>query len=266
MKMLENVFQMLRGGTQGTPKLPPTILYNEGWLLRLVLDWYAHHPEINSPLKFLPKATWFSEALLPSAFFARERGDRLAETHTHADGIIGHILVGDKRKADLRLIKPAKQFIICEAKLFSKLSSGTTRAADYDQAARHVGCLCEVLRQARDDHQVISSPHDLDIFGFFVLAPSSQIDEGLFKDQLDRENIFQKIQNRAGKYEGEKGKLLGGRLHDWVRPMMERISLGSLSWEEIIQGIKGVDGNSGKELQEFYERCLVYNKPKGNKE
>jgi hypothetical protein len=263
--MLENVFQMLKDCTQGNPKFPPTILYNEGWLLRLVLDWYSHHPEVNSPLRFLPGSTWFSEALLPSAFLPRNRGDRLAEGYTHADGAIGHMHVGGKEKAYLRLDKPAKQFIICEAKLFSKLSAGTTHAPDYDQAARNVGCLCEVIFRAKDRYNIIKSPDDLDIFGFFVLAPSSQIGEGEFEVQLDRKNIFQKIQNRAGKYEGEKGKLLGKWLHDWVKPVTERINLRSLSWEEIIKEIEGLDEDSGKELQEFYKLCLVYNENKPKK-
>ena len=32
---------------------------------------------------------WYSEALLPSAFLARVREDKLAEFWTHADGVIG---------------------------------------------------------------------------------------------------------------------------------------------------------------------------------
>jgi len=256
--MVHKVFQMLQGCAQGTAKFPPTILYNEGWLLRLVLDWYAHHAEVNSPLTFLPGATWFSEALLPSSFLARYRGDRLAETHTHADGIIGHITVGDEGKADLRLTKPAKQFIICEAKMFSKLSAGTTHAPDYDQAARNVGCLCEVFRRAKDTYQVIKNSEELDIFGFYVIAPVSQVNRGIFTDRLDRDKIFQKIKNRAGEYEGEKDKWL----RQWVEPVMARIALRCLSWEEIIQEIKGLDENSGKALQEFYKLCLVYNENK----
>lgn len=34
---------LLRCGT-GEAILPPTGLYNEGWLLSLVLDWFACHP------------------------------------------------------------------------------------------------------------------------------------------------------------------------------------------------------------------------------
>ncbi len=33
--------------------------------------------------------------MVPSAFRASERGDKLAESWTHADGAIGHFLIGE---------------------------------------------------------------------------------------------------------------------------------------------------------------------------
>ena len=42
-----------RCGTE-TSVLPPTALYNEGWLLRLVLDWLDRHRELEHPLSFMP--------------------------------------------------------------------------------------------------------------------------------------------------------------------------------------------------------------------
>jgi hypothetical protein len=65
-----------------------------------VVDWFAHHTVPNFPLNFAPSARWFSEALLPSAFLARSRGDSLAELWTHADATIGHFNVGSNRKTD----------------------------------------------------------------------------------------------------------------------------------------------------------------------
>jgi hypothetical protein len=72
--------RMLRAASGGRPLFPPTLLYNEGWLLRLVLDWFSRHDVQGHPLSFGAGARWFSEALLPSAFLARHRGDRLAES------------------------------------------------------------------------------------------------------------------------------------------------------------------------------------------
>ena len=73
---------------------PPTDLYNEGWMLRLLLDWHSRNPNAATPIPFPANSIWYSEALLPSAFLARYRGDELAESWTHADGVIGNFVIG----------------------------------------------------------------------------------------------------------------------------------------------------------------------------
>jgi hypothetical protein len=113
--------RMLRAASGGRPPFPPTLLYNEGWLLRLILDWFAGRDVGGHPLSFATGARWFSEALLPSAFLARYRGDELAESWTHADGVVGHFVIGEGGKADLRLAPEAGQLLVLEAKLFSGL-------------------------------------------------------------------------------------------------------------------------------------------------
>ncbi|MCH7876577.1 MAG: hypothetical protein IH965_14945 [Gemmatimonadetes bacterium] len=45
-------------------------------------DRYA----VPHPFALMPRARWYSEALLPSQFLKRFRGDPLAEGWTHADG------------------------------------------------------------------------------------------------------------------------------------------------------------------------------------
>lgn len=153
-------------------------MYNEGWLLRLVLDWFSSAKITNHPLSFPKDGYWFSEARLPSAFLPRFRGDPLAESQTTADGVIGHILVGQSGKTDLELIPNATHSVVLEAKLFSGLSKGVTNAKYYDRAARNVSCIAEVLRQA--DH----NPESLLHLGFYVLAPKSLIKSRLFSRHL----------------------------------------------------------------------------------
>lgn len=155
------------------PVLPPTELYNEGWLLRLVLDWLDRQREIEHPLSFMPGARWYSEALLPSRFLPRTRGDRLAESFTHADGLIGHFDVDSGQRGDARLRADVQQFIVTEAKLGSKLSRGTKNAPDFDQAARNVACIAHML-------SVIGvAPLKVRRLGFFVVAPLAQIESGV---------------------------------------------------------------------------------------
>lgn len=123
---------------------PPTELYNEGWMLRLVLDWFSRTPDCNYELRFLDGSGWYSEALLPSAFLSRKRGDVLAESWTHADGVVGHFSIGENGAGDLSLKDGATQFVVVEAKMFSKLSAGVTNARYFNQAARNVACIAEI--------------------------------------------------------------------------------------------------------------------------
>jgi hypothetical protein len=55
--------RMLRAASGERPLLSPTLLYNEGWLLRLVLDWFSRHDVEGHQLSFAAGARWFSEAL-----------------------------------------------------------------------------------------------------------------------------------------------------------------------------------------------------------
>ena len=91
---MERVAELLfRSGTDHS-NFPPTQLYNEGWLLRLVLEWFSTQTSDTHPLRFVSGARWFSEGWLPSQFLAAAGLNRLAEGWTHADGVIGHFGFG----------------------------------------------------------------------------------------------------------------------------------------------------------------------------
>ncbi|HMN27217.1 MAG TPA: hypothetical protein PKE45_03610 [Caldilineaceae bacterium] len=231
------------------PKFPPTLLYDEGWPLRLVLDWFWTHPIPTHPLTCAANARWFSEALLPSAFLPRFQGDPLAESWTHADGVIGHFQIGGQSKTGLALLPNATQLVVLEAKLFSPLSAGVQSAKFYDQAARTVACLAEVLRLAQ------RRAEDMEQVGFYVLAPQTQIEQHIFTKQLSRESIANKVAQRVQAYAGAKDAW-----HlDWFQPTLSTIKLGLLSWEELIATVQAVDGESGTALDTFYRRALVFN-------
>ena len=78
--VIERIAERLSKTSGSDRVLPPTDLYNEGWMLRLVLDWFSQNPMIQHELRFCEGSDWYSEALLPSAFLARKRGDGLAES------------------------------------------------------------------------------------------------------------------------------------------------------------------------------------------
>ena len=207
--------------------IPGTLLYNEGWLLRLVLAAGSKGADC-LPFRFDPTARWFSEALLYSAFLPRSRGDRLAESLTHADGVVGQFLFDATTKAGLVLDPKCSQFVVCEAKVFSSLSAGTKRAPTFDQAARNVGCMAETLRKARRRISLYKS------LGFFVLAPESQIKAGVFSVQMSKEGIRERLRERVQMYDGQPTHdELQKWLDEWALPLVDRIELSCHSWESI---------------------------------
>lgn len=159
--------------------IPPTLLYNEGWMLRIVLDALADVPSASSaslPLRVPDDCRWYSEALLPSAFLARSRPDRLAESHTHADAAIGQFDIGRQSKGELALRAGATYFAVLEAKMFSALSSGVKNAPYFNQAARNVACVAEVL------HRAGAKPEAMEYLAFHVVAPREQIESGCLRN------------------------------------------------------------------------------------
>ena len=231
------------------PNFPPTILYNEGWLLRLVVDWFSKSGVSNHPLSFPKDGHWFSEARLPSAFLPRFKGDPLAESHTNADGVICHFVIGSKGKTDLELTPNVTHFVILEAKLYSELSKGVKNAKYYDQAARSVACIAEVLRRA--DHK----PESFSQLGFYVLAPKDQIKSRTFSSHLDKQSIKDKVNRRKNPYKGERDDWY----KDWFTPTLEVIDIRSISWESILELISRDDSKIGDSLKEYYSRCLTFN-------
>jgi hypothetical protein len=144
----DSLIRILRSSeTNESSCFPPTEIFNEGWMLRLLL-YAVQTLGINStPLAFEDGARWYSEALLGSSFGRQHRADPLAEGVTNADGVIGHFDFRPATKAGLRLRPGAKQFVVVEAKMFSKLSTGTKNARTYNQAARNVACMATAMRR-----------------------------------------------------------------------------------------------------------------------
>jgi len=245
---LPRITSLLERCTTSKPPFPPTDLFNEGWLLRLILDWYAQNRLSGSPLYFAPEATWFSEARLPSVFLARYQKDPLAESWTHADGVIGHFEI-DQGKSGCSLRVDASQFVVTEAKIFSKLSAGVKNAPYFDQAARNVACIAELLSRAG------RSPENFDYLGFYVTAPQSQIDTGMFSSSLTKTSLEGKVQQRVSAYAGSKDEWF----NQWFKPLLAKINVKAISWESLLAPIAETDAVSYGELHTFYSNCLQYN-------
>jgi len=247
--MLERIKTIYQTCDSDDPVVPPTMLFNEGWLLRLILDWFSNNRIQGHQLDFDSNFRWYSEALLRSPFLPRHRGDPLSESWTHADAVVGNFAITDKFNSELQLTSSIRHLVVLEAKIYSKLSQGVTNASYYDQAARYVACIAELL------HVADFKPASVDKLAFHVLAPKSQIDSNVFANELSRESIYKKVERRTGEYGNDKKSWFD----NWFIPTLDKIKLSPISWEEIIASIDGVDHIFGTGIGDFYNKCLKYN-------
>ncbi len=219
-------------------------------MLRLVLQWFAESNSTGHDLSFAPNTRWYSEARLASAFLPRYRGDKHAEGHTHADGVIGHFQIGEIGRSELAIETDAQQFIVVEAKMFSGLSKGTTHARTYNQAARNVACMAELIRRANCD------PSDISSKAFFVLAPSEQIDGGVFADFMDKSSLERVVEERVANYNEPKTEWF----ENWFLPTLGSMRVSCMAWETVIAFIKSEDQSCGDDLEIFYNHCIEFNR------
>jgi len=252
-KIPNTILDMLRTADTDAAVFPPTILYNEGWMLRLILS--AGKEGVPClPFSFLPGSRWFSEALLHSPFLARYHGDELAETHTHADGVVGRFEFSPKTKTGLEIDNDSKQFIVIEAKMYSSLSRGIKKAPFYDQAARTVACMAATV--GRDGKPV----DEIESIGFYVVAPAEQINRGVFAEQMKPESIVEKVKQRVEAYRKDSEEF--SKLQTWFlevfEPMVRRIDLDCWPWETAVNAIVAAKPAEGSIVKDFYQLCKEY--------
>lgn len=243
MGLIDRVSQLLSDCDKDDGVLPPTILYNEGWLLRLVLDWYSRNRSPDCLVPFASGAGWSSEVLLPSRFFKHTS----PEGWTHADAVVGHFAVRRPR-GDAALKPDAEQFIVIEAKMGSPLSAGTKHAPTFNQAARNIACMLHMLARAQ---RPAGSLHDL---GFLVFAPHQRIAQGHFKAALQPQEVMDSIRQRGDETEEHLGWC-----GDYVYREVPRMRIGVLAWEQLLDDIRMRDQTYAETLRVFYENCCRFN-------
>jgi hypothetical protein len=190
--------------------------------------------------------------MLPSPFLSRTRSDTIAESWTYSDAVIGHLSIGNAGKANCSIRTDAKQFVVCEAKVFSKLSRSVTNAPYYDQAARSVACIAEVLRRG----SVL--PADLDNLAFVVLAPAEVLFADAFSRAMHRNTIEEKVRLWVSEYACATQDVW---LEEHFLPLLERISIAPLAWEDVIESMCLHDDQSGQSIKAFYGQVLRFNRP-----
>jgi len=253
MKMPNVFLELLETAGTDSAVFPPTEIYNEGWMIRILLSVASKGIDC-FPFTFFPDAKWSSEAQIISPFLPRFLRDPLAENLTHLDAVIGHYEFRRGTKTGLALTANSEQFIVIEAKMYSLLSKGIQNAPNYDQAARTIACMAWTIEQSS---RVIP---DFKSLGFFVLAPEEQINNGKFSRQMNKRNIIEKVEHRIESYSDEINKF--AKLRNWYEngflPIVERIDLQCVSWEWVIDNIMSVDSLNGPVIRNFYNQCLKF--------
>lgn len=296
-QILVPIIDILSNADEKKTNIQPTLLYNEGWMLRLVLDWLAKNRGIQCKgididkedkedkeeikLSIPDDCKWFSEALLPSPFL---RGNEGREGYTHADGSVGKFCIGclqnsesvsdnncatgefcpksasaGKNKGKLSLKPDCDFFYVIEAKMGSSLSAGITNDQNYNQAARSIACIAELLAQQKVTGEEIKNFKHL---GFYVFLPEKHPDLKNISDEnkglnkiLHKEKIKTAIGHRIGSLDNESIRWLKENLDYNNKPnsFLNKLTIKAITWEEILKAI----GNSS--LNEFYEKCKIYN-------
>lgn len=251
--LLTRVSQLLETTDRAHRNFPPTTLFNETWMLRLVVDWYARNRPEGGLLTPAPEARWYSEALLPSRFL---RG-AVNEGYTNADAVIGHFdLVGER--GDIALRDGAAQFVVVEAKMGSPLSAGTKNAPTFNQAARNVACMINMI-----DPQGTNPSTPIDS-RFVVIAPENRLDRRM-RELLTSSALISAISDRAA----IRSDAHRDADQAWARDAVNgRLSSGKVvaecrSWESVLDEIASHDTGGAEELSRFYRSCLEHNRVKG---
>jgi len=245
--MLEQITQMLEnlGPNENPNRLPATHLYNEGWMLRLILHaaQLEHLPDL-----IKPASNWFSEAKL-STPFARNRG-RTAEGATSADAVLGDFEWAPGTQTGVKLLPNATRFEVFEAKMFSGLSSNVTNAKGYDQAARTIACMANVI--AMSDLEI--GENNLNHIHFWLIAPEDRIDAGCFLQQLEIGSIDHKVKKRIRQFQGKDRDELNLWYEKYFKPLLNQELIKCTSWEYLLDQIN--DRDLKESLLNFYDRCF----------
>jgi len=241
--MLATVTNILGKCSTDKTNICPTILYNEGWMTRLLVE-----VSIEAKLK-LPHVDfgnirhWYSEGLLSSPFLARSRKDDLAEGYTHADMALGDFRVDSANRGDISIEGSDGIFGVIEAKMGSRLSAGTKNAPDYNQASRNLACIA---------FNTLSTRHT--IF-FAVVAPEKKIEEHGIGALVESSRMVGQIARRFDMYDKDSEIYA---LKEQVLARARSCMCFVLSYESWIEALAAHEAYP--DLVEFRKQCYRFNR------
>jgi len=243
MKNITDIIKSIDSNFPNFPNVNPTLIYNEGWMTRLLVKQSMIEKTKLKGLDFGKISKWTSEALISSPFV---KAGQYREGYTRVDMALGDFVVNYIKSGKIIISERAKIFGIIEAKMGSNLSKGTKYFKDYNQASRSLACICSQTYDKKN----------CEIF-FIVVAPQIKLEKHKIDNQIDLQNMIQQIRNRfkiySVSYQAQQNM-------DLLLSKAETCSVKSWSYEEWIDAI--VDPNSKELLSVFYEKAKKWNKIK----
>lgn len=225
--------------TNKTKKINPTIIYNEGWMVRLLVEYSIRENICLHDIHFEKFENWTSEALISSPFI---KAPKLREGYTHVDIAFGDFTINYQERGELVFNSP-KLFGVIEAKMKSDLSQSTSNYKNYNQASRNVACIAKNTLGCKCESY------------FIVVAPKSIIDRHQIEKQIDKTFIVDQINSRFNIYDDEFKK---HQKQCEVLNEVKTMTILSISYEDWIAEFR--DGKIKKKLESFYSECKAWNK------
>lgn len=237
ISVLNDLFEISKVG-KDWPFPPSLLIYNEGWLLRAVLQLWASSRE-NKGLPFsCPKeASLFSEAQLRTPFYKAP----LKETNTRVNGLVGDFTIRDGTKSGIDIKQDFKFLAVFEAKMYSGFAQGTTKIKNYSQVSRTIACMINEL--------VLKKPLAGSCSIYYIgLYPKDSKKIRQPEQKYTKDNIKKEITLRLENDETSHF-ILKQFNTEWER-FLNLIKIEFKTWEEIIDQINQV------ELKTFYDKCM----------
>jgi hypothetical protein len=216
---------------------PGTEIFNERWLLRLVLKKWLDGSG-GSKFGFLPfpeDARAYSEGQLYTPF----RGGAHRERNTHVDGIVGDFSIPDT-KSGIRLNSGMSYIAAFESKLYSALSPGVRYAPAYDQLSRTAACLINSILRADPKPGYVAH----------VVVVRAKDNRHIKPDKYRRDRIGRTIADRLAAFtpSAERSGTIERFTAGW-KEVLENVEFHFLTWEEVVAYLSD-DG-----LTRFYDQC-----------
>ena len=244
-----------RDGSESNYPIASSEVYNETWMLRMTLAFLHDYSDdfkcvnkettkVLQSMRELVKRRWISEGGLHPVF---ER-----EGPTWTDAIIGDVVAGKeiggkKHKRDVDIKMQGDDYAgiaVIEAKIGSAPDKGVRHSKYYDQVARNIACLAQLVM--KQEPQLLENK-----CSFILLGPQDEC-----KSWKGSENYKQLITGSwniiKSQMPDRKAKVDDMSEDGMFRKIVAKIVAHSdvISWRTMIEAMKPENGND--ELNHFY--------------